>query len=47
MPEVFMLGVLVALAKLAHMATVTPGVGALAVGALIILLAAAQRASAL
>jgi len=47
MPEVFMLGVLVALAKLAHMATVTPGVGALAVGALIVLLAAAQRASAL
>jgi len=46
MPEVFMLGVLVALAKLAHMAAVTPGVGALAVGALIVLLAAAQRASA-
>ncbi len=47
MLEVFMLGVLVALAKLAHMAAVTPGVGALAVGALIVLLAAAQRASAL
>jgi len=46
MPEVFMLGVLVALAKLARMAAVTPGVGALAIGALIVLLAAAQRASA-
>ena len=47
MAEVFMLGVLVALVKLSHMATVTPGVGALAVGALVFLLAAAQRASAL
>ena len=47
MVEVFMLGVLVALAKLSQMATVIPGVGALAVGALIVLLAAAQRASAL
>ena len=47
MVEVFMLGVLVALAKLSHMAAVTPGVGALAVGALIVLLAAAQRAAAL
>ena len=47
MVEVFMLGVLVALAKLALMATVIPGVGALAVGALIVLLAAAQRASTL
>jgi len=34
------------LAKLARMAAVTPGVGALAIGALIVLLAAAQRASA-
>jgi paraquat-inducible protein A len=47
MLEVFVLGVLVALAKLAHMATVVPGVGALALGALVVLWAAAYRASGL
>lgn len=47
MVEVFVLGVLVALAKLAHMAGVIPGVGAWATGALVVLLAAAHRASEL
>lgn len=41
MIEVFMLGVLVSLAKLAHVATVEPGVALWAFGALVFLLAAA------
>jgi paraquat-inducible protein A len=41
MVEVFMLGVLVSLVKLAHMATVVPGVGMWAFFALIIVLASA------
>jgi paraquat-inducible protein A len=41
MIEVFMLGVLVSLAKLAHVATVEPGVALWSFGALVILLAAA------
>jgi paraquat-inducible protein A len=47
MVEVFVLGLLVALAKLAHMATVAPGVGAWALGAFVVLWAAAHRASGL
>jgi len=47
MLEVFVLGLLVALAKLAHTATVVPGVGSLALGALVMLWAAAYRASGL
>jgi paraquat-inducible protein A len=47
MLEVFVLGLLVALAKLAHMATVVPGVGSLALGALVMLWAAAYRSSGL
>jgi paraquat-inducible protein A len=42
MVEVFMLGVLVSLVKLAHMATVVPGVGMWAFFALIIVLASAS-----
>lgn len=42
MVEVFMLGVLVSLVKLAHMATVIPGIGMWAFFALIITLAAAS-----
>lgn len=42
MIEVFMLGVLVSLAKLAHLATVEPGVALWSFGALIVLLAAAS-----
>lgn len=42
MIEVFMLGVLVSLAKLAHLATVVPGVALWSFGTLIILLAAAS-----
>jgi len=45
MIEVFVLGVLVALAKLMHMASVAPGVGAWGLGALVVLLAAAHRAA--
>jgi paraquat-inducible protein A len=45
MVEVFVLGVLVALAKLMHMAGVAPGVGAWGLGALVVLLAAAHRAA--
>jgi paraquat-inducible protein A len=41
MIEVFMLGVLVSLAKLAHVAAVEPGVALWSFGALVILLAAA------
>lgn len=41
MVEVFMLGVLVALVKLAHLATVVPGVALWSFGALILLMAAA------
>jgi len=47
MLEVFVLGLLVALAKLAHMATVTPDIGAWALGALVVLWAAAYRAAGL
>src|SRR5262249_40835715 len=46
MVEVFVLGVLVAIAKLAHMAHVAPGIGAWALGAFVVLWAAAHRASA-
>jgi len=41
MVEVFLLGVLVALVKLAHLATVVPGVALWSFGALILLMAAA------
>lgn len=41
MVEVFMLGVLVALVKLAHLATVVPGVALWSFGAVIVLMAAA------
>jgi paraquat-inducible protein A len=44
MVEVFMLGVLVSLVKLAHMATVVPGVGMWAFFALIVVLAGASSA---
>jgi paraquat-inducible protein A len=47
MLEVFVLGLLVALAKLAYMATVTPDIGAWALGALVVLWAAAYRAAGL
>ena len=40
MTEVMMLGILVALIKIAQLATVIPGIGMYAVGALIVLLAA-------
>jgi paraquat-inducible protein A len=40
MPEVMLLGILVALIKIAALATVIPGVGLYAMGALVILLAA-------
>ena len=43
MVEVFVLGVLVAYAKLAHMVTVTPGPGAWALGAFVLLWAMTQR----
>lgn len=42
MIEVFMLGVLVSLAKLAHLATIEPGVALWSFGTLIVLLAAAS-----
>jgi paraquat-inducible protein A len=45
MVEVFVLGVLVALAKLMHMSSVSPGVGAWGLGALVVLLAVAYRAA--
>jgi paraquat-inducible protein A len=44
MIEVFMLGILVALAKLAHIATVVPGPALWAFGALMLLLVAASAA---
>src|SRR5262249_23008169 len=44
MAEVFMLGVLVALVKLSHIATVVPGVAAWGFAALVVLLAAARSA---
>lgn len=44
MVEVFMLGVLVALVKLAHIATVVPGIAAWSFGALVVLLAVATSA---
>jgi paraquat-inducible protein A len=47
MVEVFVLGVLVALAKLAHMASVSPSTGAWGLGAFVALWAAAHRASEL
>jgi paraquat-inducible protein A len=40
MSEVMMLGILVALVKIAELATVTPGIGMYAVGLLVILLPA-------
>ena len=40
MPEVMMLGVLIALVKIAELATVTPGVGLYAFGALMLLVPA-------
>jgi paraquat-inducible protein A len=43
MVEVFVLGVLVAYAKLAHMVTVAPGPGAWALGAFVVLWAITQR----
>lgn len=43
MVEVFVLGLLVAYAKLAHMTTVAPGPGAWALGAFIVLWAVTQR----
>lgn len=44
MIEVFMLGVLVSLSKLSHIATVVPGIALWSFGALIVLLAAAATA---
>ena len=41
MMEVFMIGILVALAKLGHMATIIPGISAFSFGALIFVMAAA------
>jgi paraquat-inducible protein A len=41
MTQVFMLGVLVSLVKLAHLAHVVPGIGLWSVGGLILLLTAA------
>ena len=43
MVEVFVLGVLVAYAKLAHMVAVVPGAGAWALGAFVVLWAVTQR----
>jgi Uncharacterized paraquat-inducible protein A len=44
MIEVLMVGMLVALVKLQHIATVVPGMGAWALGAVMVLLAAATVA---
>jgi paraquat-inducible protein A len=44
MIEVFMLGIMVALVKLAHIAAITPGVGLWSFGGLMVLLAAATAA---
>jgi paraquat-inducible protein A len=41
MMEVFMIGILVALVKLGHMATIIPGISVFSFGALIFVLAAA------
>jgi paraquat-inducible protein A len=43
MVEVMLLGILVALVKIAELATVTPGIGMYAIGALVLLLPAIQR----